>query len=183
MKSFKTRLATLVSLLITLFTAGICQGESIDLNFHDDTTRLTYANYSAKNVVTDGGILLINENNASEQLFHLGISRMSKNVRFGIRGVYTSQGNLDVFALGLAVNARFYLAQKTHVEIGGYHAPEFISFMDAAGYTELGFRLSFNITTPLDLYIGYRNIKLNIENSDHKIELDDDLHLGLKFYF
>ena len=183
MKSFKYKLAIVFPFLTAFFATSLSNASSLDLNFHDDTTRLSYNSYTARDVVTDGGILFVSNNNSSEQLFHLGISKISKNVGFGIRGIYTSPGSIDLAAISLAVNARFYLSAKTHLEIGGYHAPEFTSFMDAAGYTEIGFRLSFNITEPLDIYIGYRNLKLKVENANNKIEMDDDFHLGLKFHF
>ena len=183
MKLFRCKLSVIITLFTTLLCPSINRASSLDLNFHDNTTRLTYASYTNKNVIADGGMLFISRNDSSEQMFHLGINKVSKNVRFGVRGIYTSPNDYDVLALGVGLHARFYLTRKINFDVGGYYAPEFASLMDAAGYTEIGLRLSFNITDPLDLYAGYRNIKIEIGDPGSKTEIDDDLHIGFKFYF
>ena len=172
------------AILPILLLPSLSHASSIDVNFHDDTTRIIYATYTARDVVSDGGALIINQqDDSTEQVFHLGISKVSKNVRFGLRGIYTSPGDNDVLAIGLGLNAKFGLSRKTSFSVNGYYAPELTSIMDATGYSELGLRLSFNITKPLDLYLGYRNLKVEIDGRDKSVELDDDFHLGLKFYF
>jgi len=177
------RLKLLFTFLFLALPVPVSLAASFDINHHDDITRFTYATYSGQRVIADGGMLYIEKRETHENVFHLGINKVAENIRFGVRGVYASPGENDVLTIAGALKIRFFPAKDLRFDIGAYYAPEFTSMMDASGYTELGFRLSFNITSPLDLYLGYRNIKIKLSDAQSKVEIDDDLHLGLQFYF
>lgn len=178
----KKPLLSVFGLLLFVTTTAV-PADSIDLNTSDKATRLTYASYVSPRVVGDIGMLLHNKPRGEEDMFHLGANLVNQNVRFGLRGTYASPGNQDLLAIGLGLNVRMGLAKNLYFDIGGYYAPEFMSLMDSAGYSELNARVSLSVSRPLELYLGYRNIKVKIKDVSNKVEIDDGLYLGLQFYF
>ena len=169
------------SLMALLPVAAIAQ--SLDLNANDDVIRVTYATFTGKNIIADGGGMFIDKNNESEQAWHIGAHAVLENVRLGFRTFYTSPGAVDVLVVGFGGQANLHLSPQLKLGLIGYYAPSFSSFMDSDGYTEFGLRMSFKVNRKLDVYLGYRNIKVKIEGVSRKIELDDDPHIGLKMYF
>lgn len=172
-----------ILLACSLLVSNSGRAQSIDFNAHSDVYRFTYANYVARKVVSDVGVMIMEKRNDSDEAWHIGVAAAIENIRLGARLIYTSPGATDVMAVGLGGSGKFYLSRNISFGLLFYYAPEFSSFLDAEGYSEFGMRLNFVVSKPLELYVGYRNYKVAIADVNNKIELDDDLHLGLKFYF
>jgi len=173
-------------LIVLLLTPITVPAKSIDANFSDDSFRFTYAYGIDKKLVTDLGLLYLQEKGRykdDELAFHAGLNVVSGNFRFGARAFLATPGDYDALAVGFGGQARFALSNV--IGLGGhfYYAPEVTSFIDAKGYHEYSIRLDFKITPSAYLYLGYRNVKVRIEDRNNKVELDDDTMLGFKVYF
>ena len=173
-------------LAILLLVPIVASAKSIDLNFTDDSFRFTYAYGIDRKLVTDLGLLYLQKKGRyrdDEMAFHAGLNVVSGNFRFGARAFLATPGDYDTLAVGFGGQARFALSKV--VGLGGhfYYAPEVTSFVDAKGYHEYSIRLDFKVTPSAYLYLGYRNVKVRIEDRNNKVELDDDAMLGFKVYF
>lgn len=160
--------------------------DSFDMNFGDESFRFTYAWGVDNNLVGDLGLLYLEERGRGrddEMGFHTGLNVTSGNVRFGGRAFLISPGDYDTLSVGFGGQGRFALSK--HVGIGGhfYYAPEVTSFIDSKGYHEYRIHLDFKVARSAYLYLGYRNVKVRIEDRNNKVELDDDAMLGFKIYF
>jgi len=176
----------LYTICAALFLPGTVFAKSIDLNFTDNSVRFTYAQAIDRNLVTDLGVLFLDNEGRfqdDELAFHVGLNVVSDNVRFGGRVFFVAPGDAEALVIGLGGQAR--IALSSHIGLGGhfYYAPETISFMDAEGYYEYSIRLDFKVTRTAYLYLGYRNVTVRIGDRDNKVELDDDAMLGIKLYF
>lgn len=174
-----------LALLITFFTITPAFASSLDVNFHSHALRATYATFVDRKTVTDFGVLFLKEKvgNEDDTLLHAGVNFVFQNLRFGVRAIYVTPGNSDLFSLGFGGQGRIPLTRR--VGIGGhfYYAPEVTSAMDSAGYHEFGARIDFKANKDVYFYLGYRNLKVKIKNVKNKLELDDDVHFGAKLYF
>lgn len=177
-------LRTLLFCIVALVSHS-AYSASLDLNLHSKAFRATYAFVPSKDTVTDLGVLFLQDDHGddSETAFHAGLNFVFENFRFGGRAFYVSPGNSDVLAVGLGGQARFAVTKKVGVGAHIYYAPEFTSMMDSKGYQEMAVHVDFRVVGGAYVYLGYRNLKVSIGNANHKIELDDDPHLGIKFYF
>lgn len=160
--------------------------KSIDMNIGDDSFRLTYAFAVDRNLVTDLGVMHLEgegRNRDDELAFHAGLNVTSGNIRFGGRAFLVSPGDFDTLSVGFGGQGRFALSK--HVGLGGhfYYAPEATSFIDGKGYYEYRVNVDFKIKRSAYLYLGYRNVKVRIENRNNKVELNDDVIFGFKVYF
>lgn len=174
-----------LAFVIGMFCSSSVWADSVDINLHSEALRGTYAFYVAKKTVADVGILLLKERyqEQDEALFHAGVNFVFDNLRFGMRAIYATPGNTDLFSLGFGGQGRFSLTRR--IGLGGhfYYAPEVTSAMDSEGYHELGARVDFKLARGAYLYVGYRNLKVKIYSVENKVELDDDFHVGVKLYF
>ena len=168
------------------------QAASIDLNLHSDALRLTFAKAMESNMVSDVGALFLDERGAgknkdrprdSEVAVHTGLHLVNKQLRFGIRAFYISPGDTDLLAVGFGGQGKMSLSRSISVSGHFYYAPEATSFIDGEGFRELALRLNLRLNNGAYLYLGYRNIEIDIGERGVELELDDDIHIGLKMYF
>ncbi|HEX6929064.1 MAG TPA: YfaZ family outer membrane protein [Gammaproteobacteria bacterium] len=71
---------------------------------------------------------------------------------------------------------RFAIAGNIHV------APSVTSFGDVEKYLEYGVRAEYEVLRNGSLYLGYRDIEADFDIADD-VELDDGLHVGMRFTF
>ncbi|HEX7047016.1 MAG TPA: YfaZ family outer membrane protein [Gammaproteobacteria bacterium] len=71
---------------------------------------------------------------------------------------------------------RFALAGNIHV------APSVTSFGDVEKYLEFGLRAEYEVLRNGSLYLGYRDIEADFDIAED-VELDDGLHVGMRFTF
>jgi len=70
----------------------------------------------------------------------------------------------------------------TYVTGQYYYAPEILSFGDAEDMSDFIVRLEAEFVPNLTGFFGYRLLQADLEDSGD-YELDDDIHLGLRFNF
>ncbi len=84
-------------------------------------------------------------------------------------------------ALAPGVNVRFSPVQR--VGIGGhfYYSPDIVTWLDGERYTEWGVRLDYQLLAQAYVYLGYRDIEVDINGQ--AVEIDDTGHVGMKIHF
>jgi hypothetical protein len=55
--------------------------------------------------------------------------------------------------------------------------------MDADSFQETGVTIDYQVLPQAFVYVGYRQIEVDIDNSPDNVELEDDAHLGFKMLF
>lgn len=175
----------ILAFLIIMVCTSSARASSIDINFHSNALRATYASYVGKKTVADFGALLLKERYRKEDevVFHTGFNFVFDNLRFGVRAIYATPGDSDILSLGFGGQVRFPMTRR--VDLGGhfYYASDVTSALDSEGYQEFSVRLDFKLAQSAYLYLGYRNVKVKINTVQNKVELDDDFHIGAKLYF
>lgn len=180
-----------------LSVTTLADARGLDIKLADEMAELTYLTESSTFGYggADVGIgLLFNE---ADDLHFTGKLMITGNpagnnrpFQFGVGGklMLTSfdraNFNEDVGALAIGAQARYVIPSATPIAFvaSGYFAPGITSFSGADRYTEYNFAVELEVTPSARAYIGFRNMEYGLENGG-KIELDDDLHIGIKFDF
>lgn len=183
----KSRL--LMSLALA-FASGTAAADSLDVNIHNDALRIVYG--MGLESVSRGAELEFGHmfNQDDQSVSHLGFIVSGENwsnagvfdIGLGARGVYVDVDHLDATALALGGRVRFSPIQRLGVGAFAFHAPEIVS-NDADGYTEWGVRLDYQVLPQAFVYVGYREIELELEDGGPEVELDDEGHLGMRLMF
>lgn len=174
------------------------QADSLDLNLNDDSMRLSYEadmSRSSKGLMFDAGYYYNDyqdSNRSDADLVHLGLHVTGDNwsqagvfnIKVGGRLIYTElTSQLDVMALGLGGEVRFSPVHRLGLGVNAYYAPRIATFMDGERYSEFGATIDYQLLKQAYVYVGYRQIDVEIEGVSQKVELDDSGHLGLKLVF
>lgn len=93
--------------------------------------------------------------------------------------------NNDGEGLGLALGGRARVAftERFAVEADLHFAPSVTSFGDVDNLVMFGTRVSANIFQGTSVFLGYRNIKVSINDSDDTAKLHEGLFAGLRINF
>lgn len=185
---------------VMAFGSGLMAGsqalaDSLDLNLNDDSMRLTYEadmGRGMKGLAMDAGYFYNDRLDGSDaDLMHVGLHVTGDNwsqsgvfnIKVGGRVIYTDLDPFDVMALGLGGEVRFSPVHRLGIGGSAYYAPRIASFMDAERYSEYGVKIDYQLLTQAFVYVGYRQINVEVENISRKVELDDSAHVGLKLLF
>lgn len=184
-----------VGLFLLGAVSSAALADDIDINLRDEAIRATYTMQSGNNrsgLSTELGLFYSEDKEKlDDTLFHLGLNVSGENwsqsgtfdISLGGRIYYTSPEDLDLAAIGLGGAIRFSPAHR--LGLGGhvYYAPDITSFMDAETFLEAGIRLDYQILPQAFIYVGYRQIEVDIVDGPKDVELDDDAHVGFKLLF
>jgi len=90
----------------------------------------------------------------------------------------------EIGALAIGGQFRYVVPSATPIAIvaAGYFAPGITSFSGADQYLEFRVAFEMEVTPSARAYVGYRNAEYEFENGG-EFEIDDNLHLGIKFDF
>lgn len=179
-----------------LFVSQATHAAGLDLKLADKTAELIYLTESSTFGYggADVGVgFFYNEADDwmfSAQAMVTGNSASNETaLQFGV-GVKLLMASLDladetVGALGLAVQIRYLIPSSTPVAflLEGVIAPQVTSFSDAEQYSEYRFAIELEVTPSARAYIGYRNIEIDLEQVNSGIEIDDEVHIGVKIEF
>lgn len=183
---------------LALFSvATFADARGLDVKLADEMAELTYLTESSTFGYGGADVgfgLLFNE---ADDLHFTGKLMITGNpagnnrpFQFGVGGklMLTSfdRGNFneDVGALAIGAQARYVIPSATPIAFvaSGYFAPGITSFSGADQYTEVNFAVELEVTPSARAYVGFRNMEYEFENGG-EVELDDDLHIGIKFDF
>ena len=96
-----------------------------------------------------------------------------------------NQSDLSGGALGLGGLIRYVIPSATPVAFlaEGYMAPKVTSFGDADGFTEFRVAGEVEITPSAKAYVGFRHLEMEPANGTQEIEMDDNVHIGVRLSF
>ena len=182
-------------ILATLFT-GQAYAVGIDLKLGNETAEILYLTESSTFGYggADMGMgFFFNENDDlmfSTQAIVTGNSASNENaLQFGvgIKLIFASldKPNKNVGALGFAGQIRYVIPSSTPVAflLEGAIAPQATSFGSAEQYIEYRAAVELEVTPSARAYIGYRSIEVDLEQFGSSIEIDDEVHLGVRIEF
>ncbi|HEX9803970.1 MAG TPA: YfaZ family outer membrane protein [Gammaproteobacteria bacterium] len=175
---------------------AIASADSIDLNLHDEAIRFTYTNElkdgGTSGLSLDAGLLYSEDKKRlNDTLYHLGLHVSGENwsqsgtfdIKLGGRFYYASPENVDLAALAVGGALRFSPAHRFGIGAHLYYAPRITSYMDADSFQETGVTIDYQVLPQAFVYVGYRQIEVDIDNGPDNVELEDDAHLGFKMLF
>lgn len=108
--------------------------------------------------------------------------------QFGVGGKLTVTSidalNEEIGAIALGGQFRYVIPAAAPIAFvaAGFYAPGITSFSGADRYTEFRVAIEMEVTPSARAYIGYRNEEYRMERGGD-FEVDDNVHLGLKFDF
>lgn len=93
--------------------------------------------------------------------------------------------NNDGEGQGLALGGKVQVAftERFAVEADLHFAPSVTSFGDVDNMVMFGTRVSANIFQGTSVFLGYRNVKASMNNTDDKAKLHEGLFAGLRINF
>jgi len=183
-------------LLISLSSVQTIYADGVDLKLADETAEVLYLTESSTFGYGGADIgmgFFFNENDdwmASAIAMVSGNSASNeRSLQFGV-GVKLLLASLDaaneeVGALGLAGQVRYVIPAATPIAflLEGVIAPEVTSFSGAEQYTEYRFAVELEVTPSARAYVGYRNIEIELDTLGADVEIDDEVHLGIRLEF
>ena len=173
---------------ILLASASVhIQASSLDLNLRDEAIRLAVRgpiNQSGLNLSVSG---LHHEND--RDLLTVGVSvieNMGSGSHVGIGGHLYAFDAKTIDGLGLALGGffRYGLSAFPGLGLGGqlYYGPDVVAFDDVKQYVETVLRLEYQLLTQTDIYVGYRRIKIKMDDNSQG-RIDSGLHFGLRLMY
>lgn len=94
---------------------------------------------------------------------------------------HNNDGEGQGLALGGKVSVAF--TERFNVEADLHFAPSVTSFGDVDNMVMFGTRVSANLFQGTSVFLGYRNVKASMNNSDDKAKLHEGLFAGLRINF
>lgn len=188
-------LRVLFTLLAVVFAQSV-SARSMEINLSDDAAQFKYSTLIGgttygRSELTYGilfneddvyigeiGLLVIDEVGTGAPGLELGLGP-----KFYFADTDNSDG--DVAALGLGGQLRYKNLQMPRIvyHLEAYYAPSIVAFLDAENLFEILFRLEYEILPTANMFIGYRDIEVEIKDIDKDVELDENVILGVEFKF
>ena len=169
---------------------------SIDINLSDDAAQFKYSSLIGgttygRSELTYGflfneddvflaelGLLVIDQAGSKSPGLELGV---------GPRAYFadTDNSSADVAALGLGGQIRYknLAVPRIVYTAEAFYAPSIVSFLDADSMYEFVIKLEYEILPTANVYIGYRDIEVDIKDVDQDVDLDENVMIGVKFKF
>ena len=187
--NFRAFVLCTTALLFSQFTTA---GGTIDASLSNESVRLEFdaARRESNLHVSIGGL----HHKDDGELGFIGLhvvdaGRQAKNLYIGIGGkIYGySSDNLDDSggALGVGAFARYALPGMKGFGVGGhvYYAPDVIAFGDTESLREVDVRLEYKVIDNARVYLGLRDVNVEVEGSSSSYTIDDGLKIGVRLDF
>ncbi len=176
--------------------ASTSHSAGLDLALSDESANLQllinpYGLASGNSEIAIGGLI----NDVDDVLFFASIMargpRQSNNAFYALgAGMKIYGGNLDIDqSVGaLAIGARIGILVVPHrvnpvdFVIEGFFAPSITSASDTEKLWEVSGKFQLEIVPAARVYLGYRLVKMDTKEYG-KVELDDNIHLGINISF
>ena len=194
----KVKMKHALAVLCLACAATGARAEGVDVNLSEDALRGAFAGSLTDLLPNFAGLyelgLLTGEEDAADYLQgHAGIlvtgdaGARDANVTAGLGGriiaLDVEQVSGGALALGGMVEARLPAFNRIGVIVYAYGAPEASSFGDIEGWLEYAVALDYQVLQNASLYTGYRQLKLEPENTGDWVTVDNGWHLGLRLSF
>jgi len=112
----------------------------------------------------------------------------NKAYQFGVGGklmlarIDASKEKIGAAAIGGQFRYVIPASAPVAFTASAYFAPGITSFSGADQYAEFNAAVELEVTPSARAYLGYRNAEYDLENGG-EFQLDDNVHIGLKFEF
>jgi len=168
--------------------------DGLDISLSDETANVVYLTDSGSFGYGGADIgfgLFFNE--ADDVVGHANIlvtgnPRSGNNFQFGV-GAKAYAGTLDeadedVAAVGIGGVVRYVIPANTPMGIAleAYAAPSVTSFSDTDSLKEVMARFEIEVMPSARGYVGYRLLEPDMDDAGD-VEIDDEIHLGIRFTF
>ena len=185
-----------ITLLLPLISLSFqAEARGFDLKLANEMAELTYLSESSTFGYGGADIgtgFLFTENDDYQFNAHIMVSGNpagnNKAYQFGIGGKVTltaiDASNEKISALAIGGQFRYVIPATTPVAFvaAAYIAPSITSFSGADQYIEYRVAIELEVTPSARAYLGYRNEEYELDTGG-KFEIDDNVHIGLKFDF
>lgn len=175
--------------------AGGAQAEQLDINLSNDVLRATFdAPLPSEKLggIYEFGGLFGEKSGVDFHQAHLGLlvtgdaGARTANVVAGLGGrvfLLDSDGpDGGGLALGGMINARLPSFNRIGMIAYAYGAPNASTFGDLEAWYEYALSLDYQVLQGASIYVGWRQIKVDIENFDNAT-VDTGFHGGLRLNF
>jgi hypothetical protein len=183
-------------LSILLLGLSSVQAGGLDLGISKDAAYLVYLT-KAHSLDFEGanlsfGLFYTEDSDylATAEMMVVGTSdRGRKDLEFGIglKGYFgvLNEPDEDIYALALGAHARYVIPSSTPMGIvlEGFYAPDITSFNDTESMSELSLRYEIQVVPNALGYVGYRKLDAELHGHSDEIELDDNIHFGIRLIF
>ena len=183
---------------VCIFTGSAAYAEGLDISLGSDTAQIVYLFDSDAQIGIGGSDLgvgvFFNENddyllNGSIVVTGNSTGR-NRALQLGA-GAKLYAGELDipqedtVGAVAIGGKVSYVFPSSTPMAITGeiFYAPDITSFGDNENLTEFNIHFDIEIAPTTRFYIGYRNLEVELTDSNVDYELDDSGHVGVRFSF
>jgi len=178
-----------------LLLAGVSTSalaDNLDINLRNDALRATYSMELSNSMSTDFGFLYNDdEEQLDDVMLHAGLMVSGENwsdkgtfdISLGGRAIYTTPGAVDLAAVAFGGKLRFSPVHRLGIGGSAFVAPSITSMMDADGYREFGVQVDYQMLPQAFVYVGYRNIEVDIVDGPDDVELDEGVNVGFKLLF
>src|SRR5690606_2834113 len=164
--------------------------EQLDFNLSGDAFLLRFTNNATRGgAQVDYGLLHQEDDVYIGSLgLHLvdNAGTESSPFQVGLGGrlmfIDTDAASGGVIAIGAWGRYTFPAANRLAIAGNIHVAPSVKSFGDIEKYLEYGVRAEYEVLRNASLYLGYRDIEADFDVADD-VELDDGLHVGMRFTF
>lgn len=188
-------LKKITAILLVSLVSTQTYARGVDLRLADDTAELIYLTESSTFGYGGADVGLgIFFNEADDFMLSADVmvtghsAGNNRPLQFGVGGklMFASLDLPDeeVGALAIGGQVRYVIPSSTPVAFlaSGFFAPSITSFSDADGFIEYRIAVELEVTPSARAYIGWRNMEYELETGAD-IEIDDDIHFGVKVEF
>lgn len=176
-------------LCLFCFTASVASADSIDIGFNDESFQLVYERGLSQD---DYGTMLFNGRflyNGDEEtkLGSAGLDFIGQpgnipglSLGAGVKFYAGEADNVDFANLGVGLRGDYVLPQLQGLGVAARvnYAPKVFSFRDSERLIESEVRLTYSVLPKVKLYLGYQNIRLDVEDRSGHSTIDDSVRIG-----
>jgi hypothetical protein len=181
----KRNLTLLSGLLLASLPAAA--GE-LDFSLSDDSFRAAYDLSFAGNILVSPAWMHTDVHDVRSDVLYCGLFARGKSANvtgnFGGKVFYldTEKADMHGAAFGGNVDIQILPTQAKELSLGveAFYAPDILTGGDFDNYLELGTRLSFRIVSNATVFIGYRLIEIELENSSTEQDIDKGGFAGFR---
>ncbi len=177
--------------LCFLFSATVVFADTIDIGFNDDSFQLAYERGLSEDTTYGAtfvkGRFLYNDDKDAK-LGSLGLDFVGHpgniaglEIGVGVK-LYGGRADseIDFVNLGVGVNGDYVIPQFQGLGVSARldYAPKVFSFCDSERLFEGEVRLTYAIMPKVKLYLGYQNVRLDVEGRSGSMTLDNSVRIG-----
>jgi hypothetical protein len=165
----------------------------LDINVNNDAAQLRYLAYDGRaggfgKREMDAGLLFTTDSAyaamfGAQVIAEAGADSPGLDAGLGLKLFRARGKGDDVFCLALGGQLKYAFPPYQRFVIGtdGFYSPRVLTFMDATNFGYVDVYAGYDIVPQALLYVGYRQIRAEVDHENVKIE--EGAHVGFRFEF